>query len=123
MKNISFSTVGVICLLLVSINLFSACKEKDNPSSQTETIQVTADTSVVTKLGIVARPIIDSTARLIAEAASTGKTTSSSSATISGIALFDVQIQVGSITISVKVRATDGAVITIIDPEDGEHRP
>jgi hypothetical protein len=99
------------CLSLFAAGLLTSCRE--NPAAHNETVQVTADTSVVTKLGITTRPITDSLARIIAEAASTGKTISSTQKTDDGIVFFDVQEQVGTLVVEVKVRTSDGAILTI----------
>ena len=115
-------TVGLVCFLSLSSGFLASCKDTDSPSGTPGIVQVTADTSVVTKLGITTRPLTDSLARIIAESASTGKTVSSMQVTQDGIVFYDVQVQVGTLVIDVRVRVTDGAVITILgDPEDNKH--
>ncbi len=122
MKNNKFLSKGVLYLFVLSIGFLLSCKHEDNPADQTENVTVIADTSTVFKLGITTRPITDSLARVIAETASTGKTISSAQKTEDTIIYYDVQLQVGVIVINVKVRITDGAIITIVDDEDDEHR-
>ncbi|MBS1902849.1 MAG: hypothetical protein JSS75_04020 [Bacteroidetes bacterium] len=108
--------IAALFALVFSSWFFTGCK--DNPAgSHADVVTVTADTSVVAKLGITTRPIVDSTARLIAESASTGKTISSSQHTTADIGYFDVQELVGVLTIDVNVRTSDGAIITFSDPD------
>jgi hypothetical protein len=105
-------------IALVLTGILSSCRENPADHSQ-DAIQFSADTTVVTRLAITVRPVTDSLARIIADSASTGKAISSESETEGGTALFEVQEQVGILTLGVRVRASDGAILTRID--DGDH--
>ena len=116
MRHVRTMTMTALAILLVSVG---GCFNPASPEQRT-----TWDSGTATTLGITTGPITADQAKRIAEIFAGGTAVASETGDASGTAIYIVKVQSGSsengvTTKEVKVRVSDGAVMTMEVVDDG----